>query len=270
MQETSKANKYLSGSPPPLDMQGPPKEDGYLPIREWGEKYGVVYNLAGGKLRSGILSGKRLYMWGKNKTWQLRWFVLDLPPEEHPNWVDGTKLRRKETKPIKRKKHAVNAAMKRYLDNFIAKAPPEQSRFNQKEVAQYIGSNAGKVVSFSRDHIVGFGTLPKLDVPSEAQGKYNGRNLEFYFTRTDIVRFFRGDYKDKKTKHKTLDDAMVKHDALQEISDGGFFVYSKSTVYPATFDGLMQWIADNIKRKDKKTGKWITHTPGKKHDSSET
>lgn len=241
------------------------------------------------KKRIGLISEKRLVPdnWIKTKNvsetkrmrWQ--WFILDIPPAEHPGWSvyiarflsymakSGNKIAKnfKRLAPI-------------YLERFDeASKNLDETQFRLGELSRMIQTSNNVIRSWTLVGVKGFGKLPSIKgvdalkpVMDESSRYYVTRlhagRLDFFYARKDIRRFFKGELADPKKKFKTIDDVInpSKTDALAIAEKTGYFIYHSEKAYPLTFEGFIEWANKNIVFYDRRFRRMTPFSPSPKQE----
>ena len=243
-------------------------DDNFILSREYAAKYGMDKRAVSVYCYHSNLIAKKLPgINPSNNRELLLWHVLDIPPDQHPNFNRnlGRTRRSQQTmapSPQKRQEKILSKLHKEaplLLERFKDNAPMEQSRFTLAELSRILGISQNRIRRWNTEGVVGWGTLPKVKVPSEANRKYKGR-LDFYYRRLDIVRFLRGEI-NETIQDDTLDGVMdVSYEITEMKEDHGYYVYRPGAVYPMTFEGFQQWLKDKeIRRYDKGHSCWVPY-----------
>lgn len=189
-----------------------------------------------------------------------RWFIRDIPPNDHPGWKENIVRMQKKYASMKLKgisgfksfKDAVPELLRRFNE---ARMDMEQSDFSTTELARMLRIQTVTIYRWVEVGEEGFGKLPKIQFPEDKMEKY-GR-VDSFFRQEDVIRFFKGQLADPTQKFKTVSD-MVADTTIDEIaSKHGYFVFDEAKVYPKRYEGFIQWAEDKVKRFDKATDKWI-------------
>ena len=239
----------------------------YLRSVDYAKKYGLSKMGMAPACRNNALIGKKCLEWDRIKKKSMdRWFILDIPPSEHPGW---TKYSTKGKLAYVKKDGAG------YSKDFDKHAPIFLERFNQarvkvsavtfsvSEVAKMLETSTVVINYFSQIGIKGYGSLPRLRIPPDKVEKYNTGSTDFYYDTTSIVRFFSKQLGSKK-KFKTRDDALIDLRIDNIVQRHGYFVFDGSAVAQLTLEGFLEWTRKHIYIWDRKHRKVKKFVPNEK------
>lgn len=235
-----------------------------------GPQYAKKYNLSNRSIAQKASRGKLIAKKGEYRNvvsnrLERGWFVLDLPPEKHPDY------RPPKDRWVKHQWHTNRAGTERrryevsqYLENFKKNAPIDRSRFSIGELATILQTTTDKIRLWMNWGIEPWERLKALSVPDTAKPKIKKgtglRTPEIYFQRHQVYRFLTSTQRDQGPQG-TLDDALEQEDVDEVRRSQGYFVWSEGDVYPATFDGFMRWLRDCVFRQDQITKQWVPFVP---------
>lgn len=239
------------------------QEDNFIKATDYARKYGFDYAKFRPKLARGdFIAEKRTEYDPISKRHTKRWYVLDVPPKDHPDYKEP--VRKPLSLAKRRSNQNYNARFQDlavvFLERFQANADPGKSTFSQSELAIVLETTPVTVARWATDGIEGFGQLPRLAIPDDVQGVKPSQRV-YYYHRLHVVAFLKGECAPGKKRKKTIDDALIKADEAAIAREVGYYVYDRNKVYPATYEGFMKWIKDNIYRYDHKQGRWIPFVP---------
>lgn len=281
-QNTEAPKKLRADSREVVDSlpEGPPEDERFILSTYYARKHGFHWNVVAKACLKGILISQRRRIYEKRggyrgtaAAWYGRWFVLDVPPEEHPKWEEYN------TRKIKN----LAGRGKRWYKDFGKWAPTLLERFDEarkdidhtrysiKELSKMLRTDPSVIRSWSVVGIEGFGKLPKILLtedkkPLYIDGKYAVHKgvSEFWYETKDIRRFLKKELADPKVKFNTLDDKLGDTNIDEIAEEFGYFRYDPSRVYPMTYDGFLKWLDENVLIYDKETNRPVKINPNEK------
>jgi hypothetical protein len=214
-----------------------------------------------------LVAEKRKVPHENNKNYKIpRWFILDIPPDDHPGWKA---FKKKRIKRIKRTGETFERDFpkwaKIFLDRFNkARIETEAATFTQIQIARMLKTRPNVIAKWAEIGVKGYGRLPRLKLAPDKRNKkmaIKGNASFFYYHQKDVIRFLKGELKDPKKKFASFDDATTDNE-MEEIAERhGYYVHDPNKVYPMTFDGFLRWATENVMREDKAQKKWIPFRP---------
>jgi len=212
----------------------------------------------------------------KTKTLVTRWFILDLPPQEHPGWEKFNKfsqnrLLKKSTKAVLKNFDKMAPIL---LDNYDNRENQDQTLFKLSELSKILTISQETIMYLAMVGIKGYGQIPITKInPKQVQlraegGDYTCRDPKWdqrstvFFEHKDIRRFLR---KELLTKKFNLAEDKLKQNNLPEIiASQGYYVYDPDKVHPFTYEGFLAWAKENIVFYDKVSRKIMPFKPSAK------
>lgn len=234
-------------------------EEGWLTLKQYAKKYGLTRS----KVFSLYTRDKLTYK--KLSDGYTTILVLDVPLTMHnTNYEDRraksviTHFNGKDVSPkiIARRKKELKET---YLPIFIEKAPPDRMAFSGEELIKLFDIYPPTLY---RDwHGWGLKSRP---IPEEYRKLNKDVHLvakRLYF-RTDIFRFFNGDWGGTET---SPDDIILGVTEGTSALEGEYYNFKKATIYPPDGDGILKWMDDvGIMREDKRVNGWSRYIPWEK------
>ncbi len=264
--------------------KGRAPEDRYIISTDYASKHALeVRDLAPACRKGAIIGIQRLVADPKRKNKiDNRWFILDIPPQEHPGWSKHQKnivrARRKSVGKMyieNLKEHAP-----RLLEKFnAARVLVSHTRFKLKELADMLGVGHKVLIMWTDIGVDGFGRLPKIVITDDKRpmrkedGSYYNLNneevranrIDYYYETIDVIRFLSRDYAlPGIVKRKTVDDVVAHTNADEIAAEHGYYIYDAKKVYPMTSDGFISWLTENVRIYDPETDRPIKIIPNDK------
>jgi hypothetical protein len=232
-----------------------PQPDNYISAKQYVKKYGLELAKVRNACNKGVMisSKREVKDFGHNRM-VLRWFVLDIPPKDHPGFEEYTNRQIRRPRPMKVEELADGALLKRFNE---ARLNCDQSDFSQREVAEMCGVGTATVKGWGDAGVEGWGKLPKIIFTDDKEIMDDAGIVETFYRQEDILRFLRGELKDPNKKFKTISDKVQKTNADLIAAKHGYYVPSLVKRYPMNYEGFILWAEDNVCRYDKSKDRWI-------------
>ena len=267
---------------------GPPEDPRFIPSSLYAQKYGLVTKSLAQACRKGKMIGQRRLMQKSqyDRRLAIRWFVLDIEPDDHPGWKEYRERGLREMRKIRRRKYSYKSFSEIapiLLDRFkegmaerIAEGRGE-SDFLHKELCKILQVNKADVTYWREIGVPGYGKLPYRMLPDDKKGvirpdgtyvptndKGIGR-VDFFYHQKDVVRFLTGQYAEgQKRKFKTISDATAETNLDEIVAEQGYYVYDKKKTYPITKDGFLRWLKNCVQIYDPLVDGGISVEPNEK------
>jgi len=264
--------------------EGFPEDTRFILAFEFAKKYGLHWRYLPDACRKGFLTAQRRKvpdLAKRNfKRILIRWFIFDIPPDEHPGWTQYTKNKiKKSPKTAISKKFSDYAPvfLERFKDALSERVMKGEatSDFKQSELAKILQVPRAEIGRWREIGIKGYGKLPyrilsddkraiksgDCYVRQQEQAAFSG--ADYYYHQKDIVRFLTKQYNEKK-KFKTLSDAVADTNLEDIAAEHGYYVYDAKKTYPMTEEGFLRWIKDKVRIYDPVTDQGIKMDPNEK------
>lgn len=239
-----------------------PQSDNYISSKQFAKKYGLELRKMQHACRAKALIADLRGVPNPERGGRIdnRWFILDIPPNDHPKWKAYIERMKKKYADSKRTgisgykslKEAAPELLRRFNE---ARLQLAQSDFSTQELARMLKLHTPTIYRWVEAGEEGFGRLPKIQFPEDKMEKY-GR-VDSFFRQEDVIRFLKGELADPTQRFKTISD-MVADTTIDEIAARhGYFIFEKARTYEKSYEGFMAWAEDNVLRFDKATDKWI-------------
>lgn len=226
----------------PVTIDGEP----YLASHEYAHKYGIDKRKLAAACRAAVLLSRKVDVTVSGRT-TYRWFILDKPPDQHPDWLPYQKVRQNSLRASGAiAEEAFDVKVEKLQNNFLTawlRRGDGASYFPLKQVAQMVGVSPETVRRWTEIGVEGYGKLPRV---TSDISKVPGRN-DVVYHQQDIMRFLRKEVPVSAEAPPTLDDALRKTNIEEIIEQTGWYVYDASAVFPLTYKGFMDWCAKYIR-----------------------
>lgn len=243
------------------------EEDRYILTRDYANKYGLDKRKIAPACRADALIAERRNIPDPERkgSTTARWFILDIPPLDHPKWQEYQDKLMKGVSYQKGKSYEKNfdewapIFLERYDK---ARNNLDQTNFRVSELAKMINTQPDIVRKWTEVGVEGYGKLPKIifsddkkAIKDKDTNLYESRygRLEYYYANKDIRRFFKKELVNPNVKFRTIDDATTENNTDEIVRGHNHYVYDTNKVSPMTYDGFMKWVGDNVWIRNKKT-----------------